>query len=127
MCMGYVHAGWLHGGVAMSQRNAILHTAARTYQAILTNPIDSPALMRALLVDLLSPQQKQILEFCKSVDIPVTSPNIELAFGLSQPHASSLLKELWQVGLLKRNRVVNDETRFYEYRINEIAANKEMD
>lgn len=101
----------------MTQRNAVLHTVAETYRRIQENPENSPALMRALLIELLPPQQKQIYAFCQRAAEPITSLDIEEVFNLTQNHASSLLKELWEIGLLERQRVVNQETRYFEYRV----------
>lgn len=101
----------------MTQRNIVLHMVGETYRRILDDPEKSRQYMRALLFDLLAPQQKQVYAFCCRAAPPITSPDIERVFNLTQNHASSCLKELWEIGLLERERTVNDETRYFEYRI----------
>jgi predicted transcriptional regulator len=101
----------------MSQRNAVLHTVGEYYRRIEEDPEKAPQYMRALLFDLLPPQQKQIYAFCSRAAEPVTTPDIEQVFSLTQTHASSLLKELWEIGLLAREQVVNQETRYFAYTV----------
>lgn len=107
----------------MSRRNLALHAVGKTYSLVLDEPERAHEHVRALLIEMLPPQQKQVYAFCCGADQPVTSRDIENLLSASSTYASSLLKELWEVGLLDRAEVVNDKTRYFEYKLSRQKVN----
>lgn len=72
-------------------------------------PTNCDDLMRDAIFDALPPQYADVCRFVKSHNGSVPSSMVATAFRLAQNHASSLLNELWQFGLLTRE---GDGNRF---------------
>lgn len=76
---------------------------------IAKNPADADNILREAITDALPKQYSNIYRFVKSHGGDVPSSMVATAFRLAQNHASSILNELWQFGLLDR---CADETRY---------------
>lgn len=84
-----------------------MKTASQSYRNI-----------RTLLVAELSPQQASVLN-CVAAFAAVDSEEVSDQMGVSVQHASTLLKDLWHLGLLDRHEVIDDEGRHYVYQVNQ--------
>ena len=82
-------------------------TAAR--MLIAKNPADADNILREAITDALPKQYNNIYRFVKSHGGDIPSSMVATAFRLAQNHASGLLNELWQFGLLTRE---GDGNRF---------------
>lgn len=103
----------------MTQRNATLQAAADTLRRIEDNPAQAVQYARALVIDLLSPQQKQVYEYVYMATEAVEPAEIRDKFGWSMNYASTLLKDLYEVGLLTREEKRDEIGRVYRYKVRE--------
>lgn len=72
--------------------------------------------IRSLLIEELSTQQADVLRFVVTSG-QVDSAQLGKEFSLSQQHAATLLKDLWELGLLDRRVDVLSEGRRYVYEV----------
>lgn len=101
----------------MTQRNATLQAAADTLRRIEDNPAQAVQYARALVIDLLSPQQKQVYAFLCQADDPIEPAQVRDEFKFAMTYASTLLKDLYEVGLLTREEKRDEVGRVYRYKV----------
>lgn len=85
---------------------------ARSMARVMTQARATYIVALAELLGVLSDQQRQVYEM---TDKPITSTNVVAALGVTINHASGLLKELYQLNLLIRDEVVDEQGRRFIY------------
>lgn len=84
---------------------------------VASEPSESDRIIRRAIVDALPDGYRKIYDWIGSCYYPVTSRSVARAWDIKPNHSSSVLKELWQFGLLKREASTDEYGMFYEYRI----------
>lgn len=76
--------------------------------------------MREMLIESLAPAERTTYYFIEiqMKENPVTAADVSYAYSYKINYASSLLKSLWSLGLLKREQVNDEHGKHYEYRLN---------
>lgn len=98
----------------MPIRNAALKQAVELYRRISDDQAHALDYTRQMMINLLSPDLTHVFNYA-SVRPTIVTGDVQKLLHCSESQASTLLKELWEVGLLARVEAFNDKARWYEY------------
>lgn len=78
----------------------------------------APSYIKEWLIESLAPAERTTYYFIEiqMKTQPVTAADIVYAYHYKVNYASTLLKSLWSLGLLTRERVKDEQGQHYEYR-----------
>lgn len=105
----------------MPIRNAALKQAVELYRRISDDQAHALDYTRQMMISLLSDDLREVFNYasgCKSV----TTDDIQKLLDRSESQASTLLRELWEVGLLARVEVIDNKARHYEYWVKKVNS-----
>lgn len=82
-------------------------------------PDNVDRILRNAIVRALPTQCHQVYDWVGSCYAPVNSNMVMKAWNLQQNHASTILNELWQFGLLTRTEYTDEYGKGYKYTVAE--------
>ncbi len=100
----------------MTPRFAHIRQLVTLRQVIARNPDAVDGLMRAAIVTALPDQYRKVYDWIGTCYSPVTSAMVMRVWDLNHNHASTLLKELWDFGLLERTQRLDENGRTFVYK-----------
>lgn len=98
----------------MTKRFTHIRRLVTLRQRIASNPNAADGILRATIIESLPDQYRLIFYWIEGAS--VTTPLVMDAWGLNANHASTILKELWEFGLLQREQRVDESGRVFIYR-----------
>lgn len=101
----------------MTQRFNHIRTLVELRENIRQFPTLADTHIQNTIVESLPPGYRKIYDWIVSCEQPVTSPMVMQAFEIKHNHASSVLNELWQFGLLERVEQVDSHGRVFVYKL----------
>lgn len=103
----------------MTKRFAHIQRLVILRKQVADNPTESDRIIRRTIVDSLPDGYRKVYDWIGSCYYPVTSRSIARSWELGLTHASSILNELWQFGLLKRTEYTDEDGKGYKYQVKE--------
>ena len=103
----------------MSKRFAHIQKLVEIRRDVQSFPDSTDVILRNAIIRALPKQYHQVYDWVGSCYAPVNSAMVMKAWDLQQNHASTLLNELWQFGLLKRTEYVDTNGKGYKYTVAE--------
>ena len=80
-------------------------------------PDTTDTIIRNAIIRALPKQYHQVYDWVVSCYAPVNSSMVVKAWNLQQNHASTILNELWQFGLLTRTEYTDEHGKGYKYTV----------
>lgn len=82
-------------------------------------PDNADRILHNAIVRALPKQYHQVYDWIGACYSPVNSNMVMKAWDLRQNHASTILNELWQFGLLSREEYTDEHGKGYKYKVAE--------
>lgn len=101
----------------MTKRFAHIRNLVFLREKIALFPEKSDALLKIAIVASLPSQYRKIYDWIGTCYHPVTSGAVMRAWELKPNHASTILNELWQFGLLTRAEYTDAHGKGFRYEI----------
>jgi hypothetical protein len=99
----------------MTKRFAHIRKLVEIRRDIHAFPDNADRILYNAIVRALPAQYHKIYDWVGACYHPVTSSVVAREWGLQQNHASTLLNELWQFGLLKRTEYTDERGAGFKY------------
>lgn len=103
----------------MTKRFAHIQKLVEIRGDIRAFPDNIDRILRNAIVRALPTQYHQVYDWAVSIDRSVYSAETAQAWDLKQNHASTILNELWQFGLLTRTEYTDEHGKGYKYTVAE--------
>lgn len=100
----------------MTPRFAHIRKLVTLRQITARNPATVDELLKSAIVTALPDQYRKVYDWIGTCYQPVTSPMVMKAWDLNANHASTILNELWQFGLLERTQTIDGNGRTFVYK-----------
>lgn len=101
----------------MTKRFAHIHKLVQIRRDIHAFPADADRILKNAIVRALPAGYHKVYDWIGSLYAPVTTSAVCRAWELKPNHASTILNELWQFGLLKRTEYTDEHGKGYKYQI----------
>lgn len=101
----------------MTKRFAHIQRLVTLRKQVADDPTESDRIIRRTIVDSLPAGYHKVYDWIGSLYAPVTSAMVMRAWELKPNHASMILNELWQFGLLTRTEYTDEHGKGYKYEI----------
>lgn len=101
----------------MTKRFAHIHKLAEIRRDIAAFPASADRILLTAIIRDLPPQHKGLYFYATECAGWLTSAFVAERWHIKQNHASMLLQELWQFGLLKREAYTDEHGKGFKYQI----------
>lgn len=101
----------------MNVRNKTALRIAQQIQVVKRGECDAETMLYHILIDTLPPINRRVYNYVAEFNLTVTSADIEYRFGWKINYASTVLNELWKLGLLARELVTDEDGKRYAYKL----------
>jgi hypothetical protein len=99
----------------MTKRFAHIHKLVELRRDIQVWPDNADRILRNAIIQALPPGYHKVYDWIGTCYAPVNTAMVMKAWDLKPNHASTILKELWEFGLLKRTETVDRSGRVFMY------------
>lgn len=102
-----------------------IHKLAEIRRDVRAFPDSTDRILHTAIVRDLPPQHKGVYEYAAEYPGELTSAFVALRWNIRQNHASMILQELWQFGILERTEYTNEHGKGYRYKISELERQQQ--